>query len=80
MVVLKSTQQQNLGISMDTMLITVSVFLIAFSGMAIGVIISNRRIKGSCGGIANLMGESGCDICEMKDKCEKTGKELCEEG
>jgi hypothetical protein len=26
------------------------------------------------------MGESGCDICELKDKCEKSGREICEEG
>ena len=65
---------------MNTVLITAGVFLIAFGGMAIGVIISNKRIKGSCGGIANLMGESGCDVCELKNKCEKSGKELCEEG
>jgi hypothetical protein len=65
---------------MNIMLITVAVFMVAFFGMAIGVIISNRSIKGSCGGIANLMGESGCDICELKDKCEKSGREICEEG
>jgi hypothetical protein len=65
---------------MNIMLITVAVFGIAFFGLAIGVIVSNRTIKGSCGGIANLMGESGCDICELKDKCEKSGKEICEEG
>lgn len=64
---------------MNTVLITVAVFLIAFSGMAIGVIISNRRIKGSCGGIGAIMGGSACDMCSMKDKCEKSGTELCEE-
>jgi len=65
---------------MNLIFITVGVFAIAFMGMAIGVILSNRTIKGSCGGIANIMGKSGCDVCELKDRCEKTGKEICEEG
>lgn len=65
---------------MNMVLITISVFLIAFAGMAIGVMISGRRIKGSCGGIGAIMGESGCDSCAMKDKCATTGKEICEEG
>jgi hypothetical protein len=65
---------------MNIIFITVAVFAIAFTGMAIGVILSNKVIKGSCGGIANLLGKSGCDVCELKDRCEKTGKEICEEG
>jgi hypothetical protein len=65
---------------MNIVLITVGVFAIAFMGMAVGVILSNKVIKGSCGGIANLMGKSGCDACDLKDRCEKTGKEICEEG
>lgn len=65
---------------MDMFFVTISVFLLAFAGMAIGVIISNKRIKGSCGGIGALMGESACDMCAMKDKCDSSGKELCEEG
>lgn len=64
---------------MNIVFITVLVFVVAFAGMAVGVILSNRRIKGSCGGIANIMGESGCDACELKNKCKSTGKELCEE-
>ena len=65
---------------MNTLLITLGVFAIAFIGMALGVIISNKTIKGSCGGIGNLMGGSACDLCSKKDQCDKTGKEICEEG
>ena len=32
---------------MDTLLVTISVFLIAFMGMAVGVIISDKVIKGT---------------------------------
>ncbi|MAX65512.1 MAG: (Na+)-NQR maturation NqrM [Bacteriovoracaceae bacterium] len=65
---------------MDTLLVTISVFLIAFMGMAVGVIISDKVIKGSCGGIGSLMGKSACDICAMKSTCESSGREICEEG
>lgn len=49
---------------MTTYLIVLAVFLLAFAGMAIGVILSNRRIKGSCGGIAGLQDEHGATLCE----------------
>ncbi len=51
---------------MNTFLISLAVISIAVFGMAIGVIISGRRIKGSCGGMNNLMakqGEASCNIC-----------------
>ncbi|MBX3427090.1 MAG: (Na+)-NQR maturation NqrM [Pirellulales bacterium] len=47
-----------------TILITVGVFILALTGMAIGVILSDRRIKGSCGGMANLRDEHGRPMCE----------------
>ncbi len=41
------------------------VFLVAVGGMAIGVLISNRQIKGSCGGLASMPGSDGKSICEL---------------
>lgn len=44
------------------------VFLLAIGGMAVGVIISNRRLKGSCGGLAGLTdatGQTACDLCAI---------------
>ena len=47
-------------------LLTVLIFALALAGMAIGVILSNRRLKGSCGGMAGRQDADGnlaCDIC-----------------
>ncbi len=65
---------------MQIIFITTAVFLIAFTGMAIGAIIANKHIKGSCGGIGAIMGKSACDVCSMKKQCESSGREICEEG
>ena len=49
-----------------TILIAAAVFAVAIALMAVGVIFSNRRIRGSCGGMANLRDEHGrvmCDAC-----------------
>lgn len=42
----------------------VVVFAVALAGMAVGVILSNRRIRGSCGGLANLRDSHGNTLCE----------------
>jgi len=56
------------------------VFLIAVTGMAIGTILQNKSIKGSCGGLASMPGTEGKSICELctipKDEC--TNAELRE--
>lgn len=49
------------------------LFLVAVGGMAIGVMVSNREIKGSCGGLASMPGSEGRSICELcsipRDEC-----------
>ncbi len=40
------------------------IFAVALTGMAIGVIISNRRLKGSCGGLANIKDSQGNTVCD----------------
>jgi len=65
---------------MEIVGITLAVFLIAFLGMAIGVIVAGKRIQGSCGGIGALLGASACDMCSNKTKCKNSKREICEEG
>lgn len=55
---------------MEIFLLSLAVVGVAVVGMAIGVILSNRSLKGSCGGLGAIMGED-CMFCEKKDKCEK---------
>lgn len=55
---------------MNTFLITFLFFLLFVVVMAVGVIFSNRKIKGSCGGLNNVDGLEGeCLLCNKK--CEK---------
>ena len=49
---------------MTTFLIAAAVFAVALAAMAVGVIFSNRRIKGSCGGLNNFRDSQGNPICE----------------
>lgn len=55
---------------MTIFLITFAVFLLAFAGLAISWFFNKATLKGSCGGIANLMGEDG-KPCGCKKPCEK---------
>ena len=38
--------------------------------MAVGVIFSNKVLKGSCGGLGKVLGKD-CDFCDKKDQCTK---------
>lgn len=48
-----------------TVLAAVGIFALAIAGMAVGVIFSNRAIKGSCGGLANMSGQDGKSVCDL---------------
>lgn len=57
---------------MNLFFITFGVFVLVMAAMAIGVIVSNRAIKGSCGGLNDIDGLKGaCDICEGKKVCRR---------
>ena len=58
---------------MSTFLATFIVIGIAFAGLAIGLIIRNKPIEGSCGGV--MTSEYGvCNICGKTEmnSCSKT--------
>ena len=48
--------------------LTFLLFLLFFFAMAIGVIISNKRLQGSCGGLASLNIERSCDCPSVCDE------------
>ena len=45
-------------------LVSIAVFAVALIGMAIGVILSNRRLRGSCGALGGLRDAQGQTLCE----------------
>ncbi|MFQ5732680.1 MAG: (Na+)-NQR maturation NqrM [Planctomycetaceae bacterium] len=49
---------------MPEFLIAFAVFALAVAGMAIGVILNRKRLKGTCGGLANLRDERGNSLCD----------------
>lgn len=58
---------------MNLFLAALAVFACAMAGMGIGLILGNRRLQGSCGGLAGLRDERGnvrCDACSTpSDEC-----------
>jgi len=50
---------------------------LAVTGMAIGVIVRHRAIKGSCGGLNNIEGLGGvCEVCSDEGQCRNERKRL----
>ena len=58
---------------MNTLFITFIIMALSSVGLAIGLILRNQPIKGSCGGMANLESGSPCQICGRTDpsNCDK---------
>jgi hypothetical protein len=58
---------------MNTLIITFIIMALSFVGLALGLILRNQPIKGSCGGMANLESGSPCQICGRTDpsNCDK---------
>ena len=61
---------------MTIMLVTFGAFLTLIAAMAVGVIFSDKPVKGSCGGLSTLGLKDGCVICGGKDKGEEALAEL----
>ena len=57
---------------MALFLTTIAVFILVMLIMAVGVIASDRRIKGSCGG------EGGCEFCLLKHRKNCERRQDCE--
>lgn len=57
---------------MTVFIITFIAFLVIVTGMALGVIFSNKPIKGSCGGLGAVGIDADCEICGGNPgKCEE---------
>ena len=62
---------------MQLFLFTFAALLIAFFGMALGVILSNKQLKGSCGGLSNIPGMKS--DCSCASPCEKRKAQMKKE-
>ena len=59
------------------------VFIIALVAMSLGVMLSGRRIRGSCGGLAHMGGEHGkmaCESCPSRGENCTSEQEAAEAG
>ena len=71
-----------MGIGLIELLILIGIVAIVFgaviAAMAIGVIVSNRRIQGSCGGLSTMRGDSPCMACGGTPKdCDEAKQAAC---
>jgi hypothetical protein len=63
---------------MIEVILSIVVFGLLITGMAVGVLLGKKPISGSCGGVGAALGEKdySCDICggDVK-KCEDSNSE-----
>ena len=60
---------------MATFIASFIILLLVVAAMAVGVLFSNRQIRGTCGGLNNIQGlESACEMCTKP--CEERQKAL----
>jgi hypothetical protein len=58
---------------MEIFIFSFVVIALAVVGMAVGVLLGRRSIKGSCGGLSNVEGlDAECPVCS--GTCEEQGK------
>lgn len=61
---------------MGTFLAAFVVFGVLFAAMAVGVILANKPLKGSCGGLNALGMKSNCEVCGGDDdECDRRNRE-----
>ena len=60
-----------------TLIATAVAFALAITAMAIGVMLSGKRLRGSCGGLASLRDAEGRPMCEA---CSNPSPECRGEG
>ena len=53
---------------MTTILLTIGLVAVIMGGMAVGVMLSNKPLQGSCGGIGP---DCACDEAGIPRRCEK---------
>jgi hypothetical protein len=54
---------------METLLLTFGLMATVMAGMAVGVIFSNRELKGSCGGVGGS-GDCACEEAGTPGACK----------
>ncbi|WP_410473187.1 (Na+)-NQR maturation NqrM [Faucicola mancuniensis] len=56
--------------------VTFAVFVLFFVFMGLGYIFKKQPLKGSCGGVAKLMGDEFCQFCgNNPNKCAEINSE-----